>query len=180
MPRLLSPMAGSIARYIHFKNRKLVTHMCECEHPRRCCLKDSPAAKTSAELPIEGLVLDSPILSAVAKQLIDMAKTGLNFTFNSSTLTDLARTVTATSAENAYLKRLISALKPAEEIVAIRAENVSIAFGPANEYTLLMPITSSSHKQSLVATFTAAAEQLLTSLEPDSAQSVFPFTHLND
>lgn len=180
MPRLLSPMAGSIARYIHFKNRKLVTHMCECEPPRRCCSKDSPAAKTSAELPIEGLVLDSPILSAVAKQLIDMAKTGLNFTFNSSTLTDLARTVTATSAENAYLKRLISALKPAEEVVAIRAENVSISFGPANEYTLLMPITSSGHKQSLAATFTAAAEQLLTSLEPDRAQSVFPFTHLND
>lgn len=154
--------------------------MCECEHPRRCCSKDSPAAKTSAELPTEGLVLDSPILSAVAKQLIDMAKTGLNFTFNSSTLTDLARTVTATSAENAYLKRLISALKPAEEVVAIRAENVSIAFGPANEYTLLMPITSSRHKQSLAATFTAAAEQLLTSLEPDRAQSVFPFTHLND
>lgn len=180
MPRLLSPMAGSIARYIYFKNRKLVTHMCECEHPRRCCLKDSPAAKTSAELPAESLVLDSLLLSTVAKQLIDIAKTGLNFTFDSSALTDLARTVTAMSAENAYLKRLVSVLKPAEEVVAIRAENVSISFGPANEYTLLMPITSSGHKQSLAATFTAAAEQLLTSLEPDSAQSVFPFTHLND
>ncbi len=168
--------------------------MCECEPPRRCCSKDSPAAKTSAELPTEGLVLDSPILSAVAKQLIDIAKTGLNFTFDSSALTDLARTVTAMSAENAYLKRLVSVLKPVEEVVAIRAENVSIAFGPANEYTLLMPITSSSHKQSLAATFTAAARQLLTSLETEAidavndftrtkmreAQSVFPFTHLND
>ena len=100
MPRLLSPMAGSIARYIYFKNRKLVTHMCECESPRRCCAKENQAAaKTPAALPTESLVLDSLLLSTVTKQLIDIAKTGLNFTFDSPALVDLARTVATMSAE---------------------------------------------------------------------------------
>lgn len=155
--------------------------MCECESPRRCCAKENQAAaKTPAALPTESLVLDSLLLSTVTKQLIDIAKTGLNFTFDSPALVDLARTVATMSAENAYLKRIVSALQPAPETVAIGSETASITFGSANEYTLLVPITSPSHKQSLAATFTAAAEQLLAGTAPDRAQSVFPFTHLND
>lgn len=113
----------------------------------------------------------------VISELLSLAKTGIfTYFFTDAKLNELASQISILFAENAYLKKLVS-LVPAAPKIDTSANQVTIAFGPNNEYTLMLPVTGKQDRMQLAdQLFYAALALKRQEIEYDKQQKL-PFSN---
>ena len=91
--------------------------------------------------------------------LANVANTGIkNFVFKDVAIEKLAEQISKLAAENNYLKRLAAFLSPLT--AALIDDKVTISFGPANMYELVIPVGTEDQRKSLAAQFQEIANNL--------------------
>lgn len=90
-------------------------------------------------------------------QLLWVAQTGIsNLKLSLPAAEELATAIARLVTENAHLKKLLASRID----VAVTEQHVEIAFGPGNQYRLLLPAASPTEREAVAAALTAAAEKL--------------------
>jgi len=129
-----------------------------------CCKN----ASCSQSLPTAEMIDPRDIIELLA----NVASTGIkNFVFKDVAIDKLAEQISKLAAENNYLKRLTAFLSPLT--ASLIDDTVTISFGPANMYSLVVPVGTEEQRKSLAEQFQEIANNLNQTKEPNKQLNLF-------
>lgn len=103
----------------------------------KCKQSAPPKTMDMTQTPVEAL-LSAPEIGQI---FLDLVQTGVKkFDFVDQGLQALAFQITGLLAENKHLRKLLGAQRTDNPEINVNAENITIAFGPNNAYTLQLPV----------------------------------------
>ena len=141
-----------------------------CNKPT-CCQNKTPAEQPREEMSIQAVVA---IASKIVQQLSVLKSAGINFLPEEINVTQLTNTLQALLAENDSLRFLLDRVAAPFINVDTTATTATIVFGPQQNYTLRLALTSQHERELLAAEFRAAADTLLNPTLPTD-QKTLPF-----
>jgi len=146
-----------------------------------CCGKNSGCAKRETALPTEEFFSTTDAIAPIAGKLLEIAAAGLRantilrtFRFSNAELDKLAKRIADLAIENEYLRKVTDLFSPAT--FDVTGGEITIAFGPKNEYALKIPITNKCDRQKIITQLRTAADKLeIHDTAIEEAQKILPF-----
>lgn len=148
-----------------------------------CCNKSNCGTRKEALLDTAILTTAAEHGAAIISKLLEIGAAGgsLMYIFQDNPkLTELAEFIKVLAAENQYLKKRLTELIPPS--VEIDTADLTLKFGPDNEYALIVPAGNPAHRGQLAGQLITAAAELMGKPQKSQAapmilpaQKVFPF-----
>jgi hypothetical protein len=148
-----------------------------CGKPSNCSTK-----KQEKELPADALLESfSGISVDLAAKLLTLAASGLKANtilrelgFSNTKVEALAKRIADLAIENEYLRKVTDLFSPT--VFNTEGGNIEITFGPQNEYSLKIPLTTKHARQNIITQLRTAADKLeIANNEANDIQKVLPF-----